>query len=385
MKHYVYTIQDSFRNYEVIAPNQKLAKRAVKDYSGSYINDMTVIKREIAPQEYQRVGAFVRMIDVYSDEVLAERQTAPEEEQATAETETAQVAETKNTYEHAVEIKADKYLDMIQGVEQMGKYRYRYTVAEDFCIDVTICTHDLKDKNDLMHHWKKAGYVSEVSETHLALDCYYTDLEGNCWGRYNPTIKKGKLDFEWVLPYTAENVEKLLTEAIKRYVEDSGLCVVDLNDEFAHIYSTVKDGEDWFDAVDRAFREAHENAETCRKWMQKYPENADYWEARVEEYENADYHTMRYSDFERIQRERILKKPLQEVTEDDYEEMLNILPPIHWVEINGVSEFCMMEMYTGTYTNQYAHDRKTGKYYQKLVDVTDRDTWIHKILERGGA
>lgn len=294
---------------------------------------------------------------------------------------------TLNTETFEIEFKASnpeeqKYLDMIQKVERMGTIRYRFTIADNFCMDVVICEHDLNDKNDLMNLWYKHGYVKERTLTHMGLECYYTDFENGCYGRYNPTETKSKLNFEWVLPYTPENLGKLLAEAIKRYDDDSDMFVVDVNGSLTYANSVISKGESPEEAVEEAFAKAHEDAERYAEYKKRYPENAEYWQKQIDECKNADYRAMRSSDFSRIQRQKFLRQPLHEVTAEDYEEMLDVLPPIHWVEINGVSEFCMMEMFTGTFTNQYAHDKKTGKYYQKLVDVTDRDTWIHKILER---
>lgn len=292
---------------------------------------------------------------------------------------------TANAFE--IEFKANnpeeqKYLNMIQKVERMGTIRYRFTIADNFCMDMVICEHDLNDKNDLMNLWDKHGYVKERTLTHMGLECYYTDFENGCYGRYNPTETKSKLNFEWVLPYTPENLGKLLAEAIKRYDDDSDMFVVDVNGNLTYANSVISKGESPEEAVEEAFAKAHEDAERYAEYKKRYPENAEYWQKQIDECKNADYRAMRSSDFSRIQRQKFLRQPLHEVTAEDYEEMLDVLPPIHWVEINGVSEFCMMEMFTGTFTNQYAHDKKTGKYYQKLVDVTDRDTWIHKILER---
>lgn len=292
---------------------------------------------------------------------------------------------TVNAFE--IEFKANnpeeqKYLGMIQKVERMGTIRYRFTIADNFCMDMVICEHDLNDKNDLMNLWYKHGYVKERTLTHMGLDCYYTDFENGCYGRYNPTIVKSKLNFEWVLPYTPENLGKLLAEAIKRYDDDSDMFVVDVNGSLTYANSVISKGESPEEAVEEAFAKAHEDAERYAEYKKRYPENAEYWQKQIDECKNADYRAMRSSDFSRIQRQKFLRQPLHEVTAEDYEEMLDVLPPIHYVEINGVSEFCMMEMFTGTFTNQYAHDKKTGKYYQKLVDVADRDTWIHKILER---
>ena len=69
--------------------------------------------------------------------------------------------------------------------------------------------------------------------------------------------------------------------------------------------------------------------------------------------------------------------PLREVT---MEEMLNVLPPIKHCQIAGVEMFAISEMDWVTWTAQYAHDKKTGKYWTKIVDITDQSTWIHNFL-----
>lgn len=70
-------------------------------------------------------------------------------------------------------------------------------------------------KNSLPNLWKKNGFTSEVLSSYWVVEVYATD-ESGCWGRYNPTIKPGGagyvLNFDWVLPVTDENREKLLTE-----------------------------------------------------------------------------------------------------------------------------------------------------------------------------
>ena len=41
----------------------------------------------------------------------------------------------------------------------------------------------------------------------------------------------------------------------------------------------------------------------------------------------------------------------------------------------------MSEFENGRFTNQYAHDLHSGRYYSKLVDAEDPSTWIHEILK----
>lgn len=75
----------------------------------------------------------------------------------------------------------------------------------------------------------------------------------------------------------------------------------------------------------------------------------------------------------------MLSGGVKETTEEIFSEMLNVLPPLYWCTIDGVEMFCMSEMYTGTFTNQYA--RVGEKYYTAMVDITDQSTWIHKLLK----
>jgi hypothetical protein len=69
---------------------------------------------------------------------------------------------------------------------------------------------------------------------------------------------------------------------------------------------------------------------------------------------------------------------VKEITREDFYEALDCLPPLKWCTKSNVEMFCMREMYTGTYTTQYA--KKDGKYYSAMVDVTDENTWIHNRL-----
>lgn len=77
--------------------------------------------------------------------------------------------------------------------------------------------------------------------------------------------------------------------------------------------------------------------------------------------------------YQQKERERFLTGP-QEITEDDYHEMLNVLPPENWTHSEGFEHFRMCEYTSGSITNQYAH--RNGKYITKPIDVCDKSTWI---------
>ena len=114
--------------------------------------------------------------------------------------------------------------------EKMGKYREYFHFeevnrnGERLAVDVVECRPDLKDKNSLPNLWKKYGYTSDVLENFYSVTTYATDAAGNCRGRYNPQHGTGPdgrpvINFAWLLPVSAENLEKLLTECRRLFSE----------------------------------------------------------------------------------------------------------------------------------------------------------------------
>ena len=63
--------------------------------------------------------------------------------------------------------------------------------------------------------------------------------------------------------------------------------------------------------------------------------------------------------------------PLQEITPEFYDEMLNVLPPMYRP---GALGFFMCEFTAGTITTQFA--RVNGRYYGAAVNIRDQSTWI---------
>lgn len=108
--------------------------------------------------------------------------------------------------------------------------------GETVAVDFTAIHPDNSYKNSLPNLWRRHGFISYVLPSYWSVDVYVYDERG-CWGRYNPTEKtieettawqrwsgqrhvstthKHILDFDWMLPATSENRDKLLAEIIRR-------------------------------------------------------------------------------------------------------------------------------------------------------------------------
>ncbi len=110
----------------------------------------------------------------------------------------------------------------------------------------------------------------------------------------------------------------------------------------------------------------------------------EFFRKTYEGYRDADYQVMTQEDWIGLNTRRLLDDPLEEISEERFNEMLDVLPPLHWVSRNDVSEFCMSEMHWGSITTQCAHDRRTDRYWWKKVDSCDPSTWIDQILRKEG-
>ena len=128
-----------------------------------------------------------------------------------------------------------------------------------------------------------------------------------------------------------------------------------------------------------AIEQNEKDNQLYRRYCEEWPE-VDIWPEALKKTERTKYEIMTFAEFNALQREKLLSLPLEEIDEVTYNEMFNILPPLCWRTVNNIEMFCMCEMFTDTYTTQYAHDKRTGKFYSKMVDVKDRETWIDNFL-----
>lgn len=155
-----------------------------------------------------------------------------------------------------------------------------------------------------------------------------------------------------------------------------------VNVTYTEAWSFTESEEEAATILKEAIRCEMEAAGLCERHANNYPENADYWNREAERHRAAKFEIMSYEEFTRRQREKYLAGEPIEVTAEERDDALNILPPVNWVQVDGVDEFCMSECLTACYTTQYAYDLRTGKYYCKTVDMFDSSTWIHNYLRK---
>lgn len=149
------------------------------------------------------------------------------------------------------------------------------------------------------------------------------------------------------------------------------------------IFDYMRENETEADAISRAEKFYTEEFEIVTRHYNNY--GGDYWKNRVDDVEavlNKGFSIMSFEECQAMEKLHLTSGQPEEITADKFNEMLDILPPLKWCTIDGIEMFCISEMYTGTYTNQYAHDKSSGKYYTKMVDACDKSTWINNYLRK---
>ena len=129
--------------------------------------------------------------------------------------------------------------------------------------------------------------------------------------------------------------------------------------------------------LNKAIESNNKDMETWSTNCIKYPDWEDS-KKYLQEAQKASYKIMTYEEYLKLEKEYYLSLPLEEITEEKFTDMLEVLPPLKWVTINGTNEFLMREFWTGSYTQQYA--RKNERFYSKMVDANDQNTWIHNLI-----
>ena len=104
---------------------------------------------------------------------------------------------------------------------------------------------------------------------------------------------------------------------------------------------------------------------------------ADIARANRDTLARGPYSVMTYGEYKAAEREFYLADPAQEITAEKFTEMLGILPPLKWTSTGTFESFLMSEFWSVPYTHQYI--RRGNRYFTKLVDATDRSTWMKEV------
>lgn len=161
-------------------------------------------------------------------------------------------------------------------------------------------------------------------------------------------------------------------------MNDNTLCIADPN--FHTVWGFAETQEEAEEKLKIAIEKTDESIATWQSHCEKYPDTETF-KTYLESEKKKLWKIMTFGEFQKQERDSILNRPLVEIDEERFNEMLNILPPLKWCTIDGVEMFCISEMYTGSYTDQYA--RAGDKYYTKMVDSLDKSTWINEVMKKG--
>ena len=155
------------------------------------------------------------------------------------------------------------------------------------------------------------------------------------------------------------------------------------NNQTLQSFDFLKDNEADEKAIARAVAFYTEELNRLNDLADTFPDN-EYWQNRITETQailDAGFSVLPYEIWLNKKNKSYTDRPIKEITAEEYNDALDILPPIRWCTIDNITMFCMSEMYDGSITSQYARDNQTGEYYTKLVDIYDQSTWIHKALK----
>ena len=106
---------------------------------------------------------------------------------------------------------------------QIGYWEYpkRNKKDERLVIEVNSC-YNAESPHCLPVLWHKAGYTKELILNYWSIRHFVYDKDENCYGAYDyvkPSEdgKRRVVDFDWHFENTIENLEKLITESLRRF------------------------------------------------------------------------------------------------------------------------------------------------------------------------
>lgn len=143
-------------------------------------------------------------------------------------------------------------------------------------------------------------------------------------------------------------------------------------------FTVCKPGQEE-ESIKRAHKFYKDEIAMLEKNLIECPHMADFWNSGIrhaEETLSQGFEAVTHDEYYNREKKRIVTGEIHEITAEEYDNALNVLPPLDWVNNEKCSYFFMSERWTLSFTNQYYYDKETGKYYEKMVDLNDKSTWI---------
>ena len=118
-----------------------------------------------------------------------------------------------------------KVIDCGSEVRRMYEFNGRTPRGERVIVEVSECyPFSAKGwgKNDLPTLWAKKGWTDGVLPNYLSIHTYVYSPGETCWIGYNPQTRKAwdgerdVINFDWILPVSDENRNRLLAEVVRR-------------------------------------------------------------------------------------------------------------------------------------------------------------------------
>lgn len=142
-----------------------------------------------------------------------------------------------------------------------------------------------------------------------------------------------------------------------------------------------------FEDVDKEIIRAKDfyqkDVERYKQLLEEAPNMSELWSRELETCQHilaSGFEAVTWEEYEKRQREKWLSKEPKEITREDYDYALNVLPPKKWIQNERFSMFFIGECTTMTFYGQYLYDKVSGKYYTALTDICDESTWLDKML-----
>lgn len=156
-----------------------------------------------------------------------------------------------------------------------------------------------------------------------------------------------------------------------------------LVNKFNNEVYTTTDGDHLEQARHNAFDSYSKDLERVISNKIDFPDNAEYWQESIDYYRNilsAGFEAITFDEYLKREKEKYLNKEPKEITEKEFNDALNCLPPLRWYRNGSYSMFFIMEPTHLTFHAQYIHVKPTGKFYTAIADVMDKSTWLDKLL-----